>query len=90
MGGTHIGGLQVGAEYWCEVEEDPEEAGKERKGYTAPTADDSIRGAGGGGEQGEDSSSCSCIEGNPCAVKYNCKDWNNREEVARKHGWKGF
>ena len=30
------------------------------------------------------SASCSCIEGNPCAVKYNCKDWANRYEVARK------
>lgn len=27
---------------------------------------------------GEDSASCSCIEGNPCMSKYNCKDWNNR------------
>ena len=32
----------------------------------------------------QDSASCSCIEGNPCAVKYNCKDWANRYEVARK------
>jgi hypothetical protein len=35
---------------------------------------------------------CSCIEGNPCteANKYNCKNWNNRFEVAKKNGWKGF
>ena len=34
--------------------------------------------------------SCSCIEGNPCADAYCCKDWRNRFEVAKKHGWKGF
>ena len=33
---------------------------------------------------------CSCIEGNPCIDKYGCKDWKNRLEVAKKHGWKGF
>ena len=33
---------------------------------------------------GDDSSSCSCIEGNPCAVSYNCKNWANRFEVARQ------
>lgn len=36
----------------------------------------------GGG--GDDSASCSCIEGNPCAVPYNCKHWESRFEVARK------
>eukprot|EP01041_Mallomonas_annulata_P016442 gene16442-34310_t len=34
--------------------------------------------------------SCSCIEGNPCLDRYCCKDWNNRFEVAKKNGWKGF
>ena len=34
--------------------------------------------------------SCSCIEGNPCVDAYCCKDWNNRFDVAKKHGWKGF
>jgi hypothetical protein len=32
----------------------------------------------------QDGASCSCVEGNPCAVKYNCKNWANRFEVARK------
>ena len=27
---------------------------------------------------------------NPCASSYNCKDWHNRNEVAKKNGWKGF
>ena len=34
---------------------------------------------------GEDSASCSCSEGNPCVSPYNCKDWVNRAEVARRH-----
>eukprot|EP00939_MAST-03C_sp_MAST-3C-sp1_P004570 g4570.t1 len=28
--------------------------------------------------------SCSCVEGNPCVSKYNCKDWGNRFEIARE------
>ena len=31
--------------------------------------------------------SCSCLEGNPCVDEYSCKDWHNRFEVAKKHGW---
>ena len=31
----------------------------------------------------EDSASCSCKEGNPCAVAYNCSDWENRFAVAK-------
>ncbi len=48
-------------------------------------------GGGGGGGDGadgvmsEDAASCSCLEGNPCVVAYNCKDWTNRFEVARRH-----
>jgi hypothetical protein len=32
----------------------------------------------------EDRSSCSCIEGNPCADRICCKDWKNRYEVAAR------
>lgn len=39
---------------------------------------------------GEDSSSCSCLYGNPCASPYNCADWAGRFDVARRNGWKGF
>ena len=46
------------------------------------------RGVGAGG--GDDGASCSCIEGNPCMVSYNCKDWAHRFEVAKANGWKGF
>ena len=43
-----------------------------------------------GNLMGEDKASCSCLFGNPCASSYNCKDWHNRFEVAKKNGWKGF
>jgi hypothetical protein len=39
--------------------------------------------------QSEKMESCSCIEGNPCVQSYNCKDWKNRFDVAKAHGWKG-
>jgi hypothetical protein len=32
----------------------------------------------------QDSASCSCLEGNPCAVKYNCKDWSRRFDIAKE------
>ena len=38
--------------------------------------------------KGPKQESCSCIEGNPCVDKYGCLDWNNRFEVAGRHGWK--
>ena len=31
-----------------------------------------------------------CRGRNPCASPYNCKDWHNRNEVAKRNGWKGF
>ena len=39
---------------------------------------------------GEDSATCSCVYGNPCLVAYNCKDWANRFDVAKRNGWRGF
>eukprot|EP00752_Nemacystus_decipiens_P008858 g7904.t1 len=33
-------------------------------------------------EDGRREESCSCTEGNPCAVSYNCRDWANRFEIA--------
>eukprot|EP00729_Bicosta_minor_P002369 gene2369-32902_t len=87
--GDDIVGLELGQEYFCDVEEDPEEAKKERKAYKATSVDNTVA-TGDGAALGEDSASCSCIEGNPCAVQYNCKNWNNRFEVAKANGWKGF
>jgi Leucine-rich repeat (LRR) protein len=43
---------------------------------------DPLEGIGGGG--GDDSASCSCIEGNPCAVPYNCNNWAKRFEIAKQ------
>lgn len=85
-------GVELDKEYWCFVEEDPEEAKKERKSYKASGSDavSNARRIDDGSGDNEDKASCSCIEGNPCAVAYNCKDWSNRFEVAKKHGWKGF
>lgn len=39
---------------------------------------------------GEDSSGCSCLYGNPCAMPHACKNWKDRFEIAKKNGWKGF
>ena len=32
---------------------------------------------------GEDTASCSCVEGNPCISPYNCQNWERRFEVAK-------
>jgi len=42
-----------------------------------------------GAPTGEDTASCSCVEGNPCASAYNCRDWANRLDIARRNGWRG-
>lgn len=34
-------------------------------------------------DQNEDRGNCSCIEGTPCETEYTCKDWKNRDTVAR-------
>ena len=75
-------------EYVLEVQEDAvwDEAARAAgtyKTYKAPTEAD-------GGVTTKKQESCSCIEGNPCVDAYCCKDWKNRFEVAKKHGWKGF
>lgn len=95
--GTFVG-LDDGGEYWVVVEEDDDE----RKAYEARqekiVAENAKRRAA-KEVQDEDglsqlivskSENCSCIEGNPCMDRYCCKDWNNRFEVAKKNGWKGF
>jgi len=69
-------------EYVLRVREDEAlEALKPKTTYKAP--DNVI-------QKGPKMESCSCIEGNPCVDAYCCKDWKNRFEVAKKHGWKGF
>ena len=47
-----------------------------------------IREAVGGNDEivksNEDRGSCSCLAGNPCVEKYNCKDWKNRYKIAKE------
>jgi len=90
-------GLLADNTYWVSIEEDQSESAayikrqeifaQEQASKRAAQEADEARGAGIVKEKKE---SCSCIEGNPCMESYCCKDWNNRFEVAKKHGWKGF
>ena len=92
--GTYIG-LSPGSVYWVHIEED---AG-EKEAYIARSDEFSKKKAAEraieedkekNGVVTEKREGCSCIEGNPCLDAYGCKDWSNRFEVAKKHGWKGF
>lgn len=94
----HFQGLEDKCEYWVVVEEDE----SEKKAYEArqelKIAENAERRAAKEAREADGlseivvskSESCSCIEGNPCLDKYCCKDWNNRFEVAKQYGWKGF
>ena len=87
---SSVGGLEIGEEYWVEVMEDAvAESAKPRTAYKAAAGSSHIK-TGEAGAQGEDGASCSCIEGNPCAVAYNCKNWAQRFDIATANGWKGF
>ena len=85
-------GLTLDEQYEIIIDEDPALADEPRKTYTATTtlAGRACSGDDDGLGMGEDRSSCSCLFGNPCASSYNCKDWHNRFDVAKKNGWKGF
>ena len=95
VGGGTRGSALVTAELKKMSAEELREAGpKYRALLEARDLEDAL---GGGGENevdtailGEDSSGCSCLYGNPCAMPHACKDWRNRFEVAKKNGWKGF
>ena len=83
------------AEYLLEVHEDPTQSDAPRKAYVPSSSSSGLGGRvlAGSDENntmGEDSSTCSCLYGNPCVSAYNCKDWHNRFEVAKRNGWKGF
>ncbi len=82
-------GLEAGRTYWAIVEEDAAEKAasdaRQTKFVAAqakPKGDDE-------GIVREKVESCSCIEGNPCAQPYGCKDWSGRYALAKAHGWKG-
>eukprot|EP00919_Chromeraceae_sp_WS-2016_P055397 GHVR01131669.1.p1 GENE.GHVR01131669.1~~GHVR01131669.1.p1 ORF type:complete len:202 (+),score=35.41 GHVR01131669.1:83-688(+) len=87
-------GLEDGKIYIMQLDEDEEvEAAQPKTVYVASGSDpiaNMRKDMNNDGFGGTDNASCSCIEGNPCAQPYNCKDWNNRFEIAKKNGWKGF
>lgn len=90
-------GINLGQEYWVEIEEDVEErkAYEERQDELAKeNATKRLEDEAGGEDDcpliKTSTESCSCIEGNPCLDRYACKDWENRYDVAKRHGWKGF
>ena len=91
----NIVGLEIGKEYWVVVEEDEvAESAQPRTTYKAqgggPKGIKIVTGDAMGGALGEDSASCSCVEGNPCQSSYNCKNWAKRFEIAKANGWKGY
>lgn len=72
-------GLKHKQQYELRIEEDPD---AEKSG---PIDIVNIEGVGSRRAlDGDDKSSCSCIEGNPCAVPYNCLNWENRFDIAEK------
>lgn len=91
---TMITGLTVGTSYWVIILEDETEkalAEKRQEEYYAKKRQEreNSENSTNDGIRAEKLENCSCIEGNPCAEPYNCKDWNNRFAVAKAHGWKG-
>jgi len=85
------------AVYWLHIEEDASENKAYIKRQEAFAQEQAVKRAAQEANENalnglvvEKKESCSCIEGNPCAESYCCKDWTNRFEVAKRHGWKGF
>eukprot|EP01116_Phalansterium_solitarium_P006906 TRINITY_DN19332_c0_g1_i1.p1 TRINITY_DN19332_c0_g1~~TRINITY_DN19332_c0_g1_i1.p1 ORF type:complete len:299 (-),score=30.36 TRINITY_DN19332_c0_g1_i1:22-918(-) len=87
-------GLETGSILWVVVEEDLEEERKaeerQRQYVERMTKERNAKAQKDNGIKVEREESCSCVEGNPCLSQYSCKDWENRYEVAKRHGWKGF
>jgi len=77
-------GLVPGGKYFAFVIEDGEEKAKYEEAQKRRAAEAAKAAAGGGGAAAKVGESCSCIEGNPCAVPDNCKDWDNRIVVAQR------
>jgi hypothetical protein len=90
--GNRYKGLKLGVEYRLDIEEDPTTIIAPSKPYVASSAGVTGRvlESSDGDGMFADKASCSCVYGNPCAVSYNCEDWNNRFDVAKRNGWKGF
>jgi hypothetical protein len=86
-----VAGVQIGQEYWTDVEEDVEaEKAVVRKTYEGTGGGEGSMPIATSADDGEERSGCSCLYGNPCMEAYNCKNWQNRFEVAKANGWKGY
>ena len=81
-------GLLDGNTYHVYITEDSEEEAKMMAKAKAIWAQAELGVETSGGAAERRPEGCSCIEGNPCANEYICKDWYNRFAVAKKHGWK--
>ena len=81
-------GLLDGNTYYVYITEDSEEEAKMMAKAKAIWAQAELGVETSGGAAERRPEGCSCIEGNPCANEYICKDWYNRFAVAKKHGWK--
>jgi len=79
--GGQIPGVEVGGEYWVDVQEDDEaEAAVVRTPYNPDKVEEAAP-----REEG-----CSCLFGNPCMDSYTCENWAGRFDVAKANGWKGY
>mmetsp|Transcript_35438 Transcript_35438/g.57880 ORF Transcript_35438/g.57880 Transcript_35438/m.57880 type:complete len:310 (+) Transcript_35438:153-1082(+) len=87
--GTYQGlDVDVGT-YYVYIHQDSEQEKKDREAARRLVAELKARAeADGGGARTQEG--CSCLEGNPCADQYICKNWDNRFAVAKANGWKGF
>jgi hypothetical protein len=76
--------------YHVIVVEDDEQAKKDQermKAVWAHLAEDAPEETSGGKARAQEG--CSCLWGNPCADKYICEDWDNRNAVSTANGWAG-
>ena len=73
--------LVGGKQYFAYVIEDGEEKAKYEEAQKRRAAASAAVSSTISAKVGE---SCSCIEGNPCAIPDNCKDWDHRIAIAAK------
>lgn len=77
-------GLMSSETYWCYVQQDAEQEKRDQEAMRSKWAGRTV--AGGVGDRGSESESCSCGWGAPCTNPMICKDWDNRFANAIKAG----